>query len=90
MKPEDIFASEADYFDDYLRNTVKELHESKGNRDFIRAARVVGQALGYCEQCIGDGYFEYRLRELVYRGVLEIKGVPRAMRYYSVRLKSDA
>ncbi|WP_083930213.1 DUF3658 domain-containing protein [Paenibacillus sanguinis] len=38
-----------------------------------------------CE--FGDAYFEYRLRTLVYDGVLEIKGFPTAMRYYSVRRK---
>ncbi|WP_409344433.1 DUF1835 domain-containing protein [Paenibacillus sp. MBLB4367] len=71
------------YFDSYLLETVEKLH----NDDFIKAARVIGEALGYCEQYIGDSYLEYRLRHLIYSGRLEIKGVPRAMRYYSVRRK---
>ncbi|MGG1312782.1 DUF1835 domain-containing protein [Cohnella laeviribosi] len=79
----------ADYFDGYLRNIVEQLHKDRGNRDFIKAARVIGQAIGYCDQYIGDGYFEYRLRELIYSGYLEIKGVPRAMRHYSVRTKAE-
>ncbi|MBD2870576.1 DUF1835 domain-containing protein [Paenibacillus arenilitoris] len=77
----------AHYFDDYLLETVEKLHGYKANRDFIRAARVIGEAIGYCEQYIHDDYFEYRLRELVYCGKLAIKGVPRAMRFYGVRRK---
>lgn len=76
-----------DYLDDYLYETAESLLQHKPKDEFIKAARVVGQALGYYEQCIGDSYFEYRLRELIYTGKLEIKGVPRAMRFYSVRLK---
>jgi hypothetical protein len=75
------------YFDSYLLETVEKLHASRSNYDFIKAARVIGEALGYCDQYIGDSYFEYRLRHLIYNGQLEIKGVPRAMRYYSVRSK---
>lgn len=75
------------YFDNYLLETVEQLLSEKPKGEFIKAARVVGQALGYCEQYVGDQYFEYRLRELIYTGKLEIKGVPRAMRFYSVRLK---
>lgn len=75
------------YYDAYLLETVDKLHASWQNRDFIKAARVIGEALGYCDQYVGDLYFEYRLRELIYSGALAIKGVPRAMRYYSVRRK---
>ncbi|MFF2885788.1 DUF1835 domain-containing protein [Paenibacillus sp. NPDC057967] len=73
------------YYDDYLMATIEQLHRERGNRDFMKAARVIGQALGYCEQYADDSFLEYRLRELIYRGKLQIKGVPRAMRYYSVR-----
>ncbi|MGI2292987.1 DUF1835 domain-containing protein [Paenibacillus sp. GXUN7292] len=78
----------ADYLDEYLLETVEKLHAYKSSRDFIKAARVIGEAYGHSEQCISDGYYEYRLRQLIYDGLLEIKGVPRAMRYYSVRRKS--
>ncbi|MFF2479978.1 DUF1835 domain-containing protein [Paenibacillus sp. NPDC058071] len=84
---ENIVSVDENYFDSYLLETVEKLHSYKGNDDFIKAARVIGEALGYCEQHVGDGYFEYRLRHLVYNGDLEIKGVPRAMRYYSVKRK---
>lgn len=77
----------ADYFDTFILEKVEHLHDQHGNHHFIKAARVVGEALGYCDQYVNDSYFEYRLRELVYQGELEILGIPRAMRYYSVRRK---
>ncbi|MNV37771.1 hypothetical protein D3C71_1293030 [compost metagenome] len=75
------------YFDSYLLEIVEKLHTYRSKNDFIKAARVIGEALGNCDQYIGDNYFEYRLRQLIYNGFLEIKGVPRAMRFYSVRRK---
>lgn len=76
----------ADAYDAYLLNKLDKL-EGREPGQFIKAPRVIGEAIGYCDQYIGDAYFEYRLRSLVYDGVLEIKGVPTAMRYYSVRRK---
>lgn len=82
-----ILSVDHHYFDSYLLKTVEKLHAYKENNEFIKAARVIGEAIGHCDQYIGDSYFEYRLRELIYSSKLEIKGVPRAMRYYSVRRK---
>jgi len=73
------------YFDSYLLKTIEKLHADGSNRDFIKAARVVGEALGHCDYHVVDSYFEYRLRQLIYNQFLEIKGVPRGMRFYSVR-----
>ncbi|CAM3572496.1 DUF1835 domain-containing protein [Marinicrinis lubricantis] len=76
-----------DYYDHYLLQKLDKLRPPAEDNGFIKAARLIGEAIGYCDQYIGDSYFEYRLRELIYDGVLEIKGVPAAMRYYSVRRK---
>lgn len=80
----------ADYFDLYLLATLDRLTPSADAGGFMKSARVIGEAVGHCEQDIGDEYFEYRLRELLYTGVLEVKGVPAGMRYYSVRRKRQA
>lgn len=74
----------ADYYDSYLLDKLK---PPAGDHGFVKAARLIGEAIGYCEQYVGDSYFEYRLRELIYNGTLEIKGLPAAMRFYSVRRK---
>ncbi|MBD8500108.1 DUF1835 domain-containing protein [Paenibacillus arenosi] len=74
-----------DYYDTYLLQTVEQLHQLQKEVHFIKSARVIGQALSSAQQYVSDCYFEYRLRELIYAGKLEIKGIPRAMRYYSVK-----
>jgi hypothetical protein len=80
-----IHAVDADYLDAYILETLEELHRSRGDDEFIKAAEIIGQAYGQCDQYISDMYYECRLRHLIYNGELEIKGVPKAMRYYSVR-----
>jgi len=77
----------ADYFDAHLLKMLDQAAHAADAGGYVRAARVVGEAVGCADQDIGDEYFEYRLRELVYAGVLEIRGVPAGLRYYSVRRK---
>lgn len=74
-----------DYLDPYLLEKVDELHEGRGNLEFIKATRVIGQAIGYGDQYVGERYLDYRLRELVQSGCLEMTGDMRAIRSYSVR-----
>ncbi|MGY4758443.1 DUF3658 domain-containing protein [Paenibacillus caseinilyticus] len=76
-----------DYYDSTLTAVVEQLHRERNNQEWIRSARVVGEMIGHLEQDIGDEYVEYRLRHLIYQGVLEIQGVPRGMRYDDVRMK---
>lgn len=83
-----VLEAPADYYDQYLLDTLDKLRPAASNNDFLKSARLIGEALGYCEQCIGDSYFEYRLREMIYSGILEIQGVPAGMRFYSIRRKS--
>lgn len=84
---ESIQGVDEDYFDSYLLEIVENMHHEGKNHDFIKSARVIGEAIGSGKQYLNDCYYEYRLRNLIYHGELEIKGVPRAMRYYSVRRK---
>lgn len=79
----------ADYYDSYLLEKLDYLKPPSGDDGFLKSARLVGEALGYCDQYIGDAFFEYRVRELIYSGILEIKGVPTALRFYSVRRKAN-
>lgn len=72
------------YFDEMIIAKARELQ--KGN-DFIKSARLIGEVIGHLDQPIEDLFIEYRLRTLALLGIFELKGVPRAMRYYSVRLK---
>ncbi|MCA1011367.1 DUF1835 domain-containing protein [Halobacillus halophilus] len=78
---------EEDYYDNYLVQITREIHETQTERDYIKTARIIGEVMGSLEQSIGDSFFEYRIRTLILKGVFEIKGVPKAMRYYSVKLR---
>lgn len=83
----ELISAEVTYFDDFILEKVHILEKDKPNGEFLKAARVIGEVIGHSGQYTGDAFIEYRLRELIYGGKLEIQGVPRAMRYYSVRSK---
>lgn len=75
-----------DYFDELLITAAQNLHKQKG-RAFIQAGRLIGEVLGQIDGMVGDSFLEYRVRSLIYQGFFEIKGIPKAMRYYSVRIR---
>ncbi len=74
------------YYDHDLITTVEKLQRKK-DKEFLKAARVIGELYGNLEGNVADGFLEYRLRNLIYMGILEIRGIPRDLRSYSVRLK---
>jgi hypothetical protein len=76
-----------DYYDSFILKTIEQTHQKQESMDFIRAGRVVGEILHQIDEIVGDVYFEYRLRHLIYNGVLELKGIPKSMRHYSVKLR---
>ncbi|MFP7394004.1 DUF1835 domain-containing protein [Niallia circulans] len=78
-----------DYYDNYIIKTAKLLHKEQNSADFIKSARLIGEIIGNLNQRIGDIYFEYRLIRLVLKGIFELEGVPKAMRYYSVKLQES-
>ncbi len=82
-----ILSVNEDYYDEYIINTAKELHQKQQHTDFLKCATVIGHAIGYLEQYHGDLFFEYRVRHLIMNGVFEVQGVPKAMRFYSVKLR---
>lgn len=43
--------------------------------------------MGHLDQYIGDHFFEYRVRRLIVNGVFDLEGVPKAMRYYSIKIR---
>lgn len=65
----------------------RKIHIERKNNGFMKSARLIGEAMGHLNQYIGDQFFEYRVRHLIVNGIFEIEGVPKAMRYYSVKLR---
>jgi len=75
------------YYDDYIIDTARKIRIERKNNEFIKSARLIGEVMGHLNQYIGDQFFEYRVRHLIVNGIFEIEGVPKAMRYYSVKLR---
>lgn len=86
-KNHSITAVNEDYFDELIITTAQKLHSKKREQDFIKAARIIGEVYAKIDQHVGDAFLEDRLRALIYKGFFEIKGIPKGMRYYSVKLK---
>ncbi|WP_071394780.1 DUF3658 domain-containing protein [Bacillus tuaregi] len=74
--------------DDYIIQKAIKLHKQQKKKSFMKSARLIGEVIGYLDQYIGDEYFEYRVRHLIMNGVFEIEGIPKAMWFYSVKLKN--
>lgn len=82
-----IQSAPEDYFDQFIIQRAKYLHEDSELDGFMKSARLIGDALGHLEQHVSDSFLEYRLRRLIDAEVFESKGNLKAMRLYSVRLK---
>ena len=78
-----------DHFDSFIMTTIQKLHVEQGHKDFILAAKIIGEVLGLLKGIVFHGFLEYRIRELVYNRVLEIKGIPKDMRSFRVRVKNN-
>lgn len=74
------------YFDPIIIEQARKLHAEQEKHDFILSARLIGEVLGDLDQPIVDAFLEDRLRTLIYKGVFEIKGIPKGIRHYSVKL----
>ncbi|NEU31763.1 DUF1835 domain-containing protein [bacterium LRH843] len=82
-----VLSVPVDYYDQYIINVAKKLYRKRKSDDFMKSARLIGEALGHLDQYVGDVFLEYRLRKLIENGIFEVEGSMAAMRYYSVRLK---
>lgn len=76
-----------EYFDEMIVTVAEHLHSKQKEKDFLKSARIIGEVLGHIDYNVGDTFLEYRLRSLIYNGIFEIKGIPKGMRYYSVKLR---
>ena len=56
-------------------------------RTAIKTARIIGEVIGHLNQYIGDQFIHYRIIRLIMDGVLDMEGVPTAMRYYSIKIR---
>ncbi|MDR2992354.1 MAG: DUF3658 domain-containing protein, partial [Bacillus cereus] len=83
-KENEVHSVHEEYFDQFILDCAKKVGADK---EFLKAPRVIGEALGLVEQLVGDTFLEYRLKELIKREVFEYKGSLDQMRLYSVKLR---
>lgn len=83
-----IHSVSEDYLDNFIIQSMEKLNKERKNNDFIKSARLIGEVIGHSLQVVGDGFIEYRVRELIVNGIFDIKGVPKAMRFYEVKFRS--
>ncbi|WP_445506563.1 DUF1835 domain-containing protein [Niallia sp. 03190] len=74
------------YFDSIILKVIKTLHEKQENKEFIRVSAIIGETIDQLEEYMSDSFIEYRIRDLVYSGILKMKGIPKSMRHYRVML----
>ncbi|WP_445487423.1 DUF1835 domain-containing protein [Niallia sp. 03133] len=75
------------YFDAFLLKIIETIHEKQENKAFIKVSTIIGEAIDTMEDKLSDSFIEYRIRDLVYGGVLKMKGIPKSIRHYRVMLK---
>ncbi|MGW6299547.1 DUF1835 domain-containing protein [Peribacillus butanolivorans] len=84
----EVHCVDEDFYDQFIIKKAQKLHIHQKYRDFMKSARLVGEVIGHLEQYLGDEFIEYRVRHLINTGTFEIEGVPKAMRFYSIKLRS--
>lgn len=48
---------------------------------------VIDETVKKMDESANVFFLEYRIRHLIYSWVLELKGIPKSMRHYSVKLR---
>ncbi|WP_242245660.1 DUF1835 domain-containing protein [Bacillus cereus group sp. BfR-BA-01523] len=82
-KDDEVHSVQEGYFDQFIIECAKNVGADK---EFHKAPRVIGEALGLADQLVGDTFLEYRLKELIKQEVFEYEGSLDQMRFYSVKL----
>lgn len=77
-----------DYYDRYIIDTAKKLHDQQETYGFMKSARLIGEVMGNLEQYLGDEFLEYRLKKLIEKGIFEAEGSMESMRFYSIMLNN--
>lgn len=82
-----LYSVKENFYDDDILKVIQNIHNNQKSKDFVSALKVIGNVLEILEYQIGDSFLEYRIRQLMSKGTLEFKGIPKGMRFYSVKLK---
>lgn len=75
------------HYDSVIISILGQLHHEQGSIDFIQTGVFLSELLVRMEEPPNIFFLEYRVRTLVYSGEFELKGIPKSMRHYQVRLR---
>ena len=75
------------YYDEFIINTVKRLHQEQNDTEYFLAARIIGEVVGHLDQYIGDQFIEYRVIRLIVDGIFDVDGVPKSMLQYRIKIR---
>lgn len=74
------------FFDSLILEILEGLHAKQTEKDFIPVGEVIREMLISSEANINLFFLEYRIRQLIYNGSLYIKGIPKSIDRYKVKL----
>ncbi|MDQ0429833.1 hypothetical protein QOZ98_002661 [Planomicrobium stackebrandtii] len=86
-KDEELKTVPADYYDLLIIEKLEKLHQKQESKDFILTGKVIGEIVAELQEFVDSFYLEYRIRQLLYSGVIEIKGIPKSMSHYRIKLR---
>ncbi|WP_313894429.1 DUF1835 domain-containing protein [Psychrobacillus sp.] len=75
------------HYDLLIIETLEKMHHEQGMKDFIKAGSVIGEVFTKMNSYLNYYFLEFRVRHLIYSGVLELKGIPKSEWHYSVKLR---
>lgn len=75
------------HYDSYIIKMIDKLHHKQTSKDFIKTSSVIEAILIQIDSYINLYFIEYRIRHLVYKSVLELKGIPKSISHYSIKLR---
>ncbi|MFJ5772157.1 DUF1835 domain-containing protein [Psychrobacillus sp. NPDC093180] len=78
-----------DHVDSPILQMIENLQKQQGNNVFIKIGEVLGELIVQLEEFVDIFYLEYRIRHLIYSGFLEIKGIPKSLWNYSIRMRNE-
>lgn len=84
---EEIKGVNENHLDSMILDTIEMLHRKQEKKDFIKTGMVIGEILSETKELMNVFYLEYRIRHLLYSGLLELKGIPKSMSHYSIKLR---
>jgi len=83
----EIKGAPENHYDSYIIEMIEKLHNKQASKDFINTGSMIGEILTQIDSYINLYFLEYRIRHLVYNSVLELKGIPKSIRHYSIKLR---